>query len=174
MSFEVVKLVKLTIKGKEDFYSESEIKELRDMLLKTYPLEEKTIVTGGARTPFYNVKDWEKRGTTYIKDKTKISANFVDTILKYFIENKNEKFLAKSLKDKFSSTNSKTYGALGILQQEGKIEKIYEKAIPYYTLKKITYSPQNKEDKLQVISEIPDLSALREASIKNMNAMREK
>lgn len=147
MSFKVERLTRLTIKGKEDIYDESEIKELRDILLQIYPLEKSYEFI--PKIPILNDLTWIKENHTYRKGRTSISLKFVEKILNYFIENKDSKFQAKELKIKFSPSNSNVYHAIAILRQEKKICIIYEDSNTFYALDKTYYNLKLNENSLQ-------------------------
>ena len=175
-SFKVERLIKLTINGEGKFYKELEMKELRDALLELYPITS----TSGIMITKSNVKSpstWRKDLTGYSKDTARISQNFVNEILQYFINASDKEFYAVDLRNMAHSTGSKTYYALQVLLQENKIDKLYHRGKPYYKLKKLEYQRKAIDDKTNIVLKASDQNIfknLQESKKQEILANREK
>lgn len=171
MSFKAERLVRMTIKGKEDFYTESEVEELRDVLLSICPLTE------SKTTPTITVKadnpPWVLNGHLYKSGRRGVSKEYVDKVFNLLNDAPEKRFTIMDIRSQFSSSNALVSFIFEVLQQQNKIEGIREKGVTYFKIKKINYTPSRQAIPPEVCSNPTDLSALRIANMKNIQAMRE-
>ena len=175
MSFKLKRTIELEIKGQVYPFIETEISELRDLLNVNFPEEKNPILKEPSREIGLSTKFIKDSDGVYRSRMCNVYPDEMKAIIGALSVSREYQTL-EGLQTKTPTVPKyKTQHILNILMSETKVCRVRNGTVFSYNLRAVTFTPPSRDEKLQVISfPVPDLSALKNAQVKDLEASRDR